>query len=140
MSERSWDAEVAADPNHWSNRAVRLERELEETKAGYRSLDANWAAIHEGAMGPLRAALKMPDGTVPGMVAAIERLLRIEEAAKPILANMDGICGGDCQEPSFAGFMHAACPKCAAECGMPMEALKDQTMLNNLKTALTPLG
>ena len=115
---------------------VALEQELADVKEGYELLDRGWSRIHELAMGAVRTALKMPEGTVPELVAEIERLQRIEEAAKPVLANMIGTCSEDCQEPSFAGFMHGACVKHSEEYDMPVGALNDQTLLTNLRTAL----
>lgn len=51
-----------------------LTAELAEVKAGYQALDKNWETIHEAAMGPIRSALDLPDGSVLEIVTAIETL------------------------------------------------------------------
>lgn len=55
----------------------RLQAERDEARAGYHALDANWAAVHEGAMGPIREALKMSDGAVPELVERIAEMRRV---------------------------------------------------------------
>lgn len=51
-----------------------LTAERNEAREGYHQIDSNWAAIHEGAMGPIRSALDLPDGSVLEIVTAIEAL------------------------------------------------------------------
>jgi len=50
----------------------RLKAELAEVQAGYRQLDSNWSAVHEGAMAPIRKAIGNLDATVPEICQAIE--------------------------------------------------------------------
>ena len=50
---------------------ARAEAEARALRDGYDALDRNWTTIHEAAMGPIRAALGLPDGTVPELLAAI---------------------------------------------------------------------
>lgn len=50
---------------------ARLRAELAGVQAGYRALDANWAAIHNMAMNAIRDAMGNPDATVPEICEAI---------------------------------------------------------------------
>ncbi len=43
-------------------------------KAGYERLDANWSQLHDLGIDTFRAALEMPEATIPEMVEAIARL------------------------------------------------------------------
>jgi hypothetical protein len=71
------DAGMAEMFAHWMMSHIeQIEAERAALKIGYRTLDANWSILHEAAMSALRGALKMPEGTVPEMVAAIDRLTR----------------------------------------------------------------
>lgn len=38
------------------------------------ALDRNWSTLHNAAMSPIRSAVGLPDGSVPEIVAAVERL------------------------------------------------------------------
>lgn len=38
------------------------------------ALDRNWSALHDATMTPIRAALGLPDGTVPELLARIAEL------------------------------------------------------------------
>ncbi len=70
------------------------------------------------------------------------RLAKLEPAARAVLSNMIGTCDygePSCTAPSFAGFMHGMCEAHADELGAPVGALKDQTLVNNLKKTLEGL-
>ena len=87
----------------------------------------------------IAAALGDDKMDVEGILKAIARLKRIEAAARPVLESMVGTCDyGEppCQGPSFAGFMHAMCDAHAEELDAPMAALKDQSLVTELKNAL----
>lgn len=67
----------------------RLVAERDEAQAGYHALDRNWQTVHSMAMEPIRAAVGLPDGTVPEIVEAIREargkalevaVLRLEHA------------------------------------------------------------
>ena len=50
-----------------------LRAELAEVKAGYQALDKNWETMHEAAMGPIRSALDLPNGSVLEIVTESKR-------------------------------------------------------------------
>lgn len=67
------------------------------------------------------------------------RFRKLEPAARAVLECMLGTCDhGEpkCQNPSFAGFMHGMCNVHAEEFDAPVAALKDQSLVTNLKEAL----
>lgn len=64
---------------------------------------------------------------------------KLEPAARAVLDCLVGTCDhGDppCQNPSFSGFMHGLCNEHAEEHDAPVAALKDQSLVTNLKEAL----
>ncbi len=60
--------------DYLSTRNTELETELAEVKQGYERLDANWSQLHDLGIDTFRAALEMPEATIPEMVEAIARL------------------------------------------------------------------
>jgi len=66
----------------WDEVRGRLVAERDEAQAGYHALDRNWQTVHSMAMDPIRAAVGLPDGTVPEIVEAIReaRGKALEEA------------------------------------------------------------
>lgn len=74
-----------------------LEKALSETRAGYRALDDNWAAVHEGAMRPIRAALGNRNATVPEMEEAITAM---KAACRHVMAGLTQM-GGDWSDEAY---------------------------------------
>jgi hypothetical protein len=54
-------------------------------------LDRNWAAHHEATLRPIRAALGLPDGSIPDLLAAIEALKAAPSPARPCASADAGI-------------------------------------------------
>lgn len=69
---------------HQAEKVIEALREQEEASKWSRehaaALDKNWSAMHEAAVGAIRAALGMPDASVPEMVARIRNLLASERS------------------------------------------------------------
>jgi uncharacterized Zn finger protein (UPF0148 family) len=63
-------------------RIATAERERDEARAGYRTLDNNWAAVHNAFTNAIRTALAMPGATVPELVCRIEHLLALETESR----------------------------------------------------------
>lgn len=74
LGESLLGTQAANDDLHKALAAAQEERD--EARAGYRRLDENWHAVHEGAMTPIREALGLPDGSVPELLEAISQLRR----------------------------------------------------------------
>ncbi len=75
------EAEDAAACHSVAEKATEALREQEEASKWSRehaaALDKNWSAMHEAAVGAIRAALGMPDASVPEMVARIRNLMTV---------------------------------------------------------------
>jgi hypothetical protein len=71
-----------------------LRRELEEVKSGYDTLNRNWDAVHQSAMGPIRRAVGDPDASVPEIVGKIEALRAAREADQRVMGEIDLIVYG----------------------------------------------
>ena len=59
-----------------SENLVTVTAERDEAREGYHLLDRNWTAVHNGFADRIRAALKVPHGTVPELLKEIVDLQR----------------------------------------------------------------
>jgi hypothetical protein len=80
----------------------------EEAEADCRQLDENWAAIHEGAMKPIRAAISNDQATVTEIVAWIEKMRVTAAAAKSALPALEYLLARDRNNVQFDPEAYAA--------------------------------